>query len=226
MTQFTGFTPQTIDFLWELRMNNHKAFMEENRQRYQSVLKEPFDCLTKELIQRIEEIGKGMPRQASISRINRDIRFSKDKSPYRPKRWMVLHDGKQAGTDWKCQPVFYFELTPEAYYTGMGLYDSTPAFLQAYRRKIDADTAAFLRIANGLKRAKELTADGESYKRQMGNGAHAPLVELWYQKKEITISEERPIDELLFSDKLCDHVLAEWKKMVPLFRFLKEVSVG
>ena len=127
MTQFTGFTPQTIDFLWELRMNNHKAFMEENRQRYQTVLKEPFDCLTKELIQRIEEIGKGMPRQASISRINRDIRFSKDKSPYRPKRWMVLHDGKQAGTDWKCQPVFYFELTPEAYYTGMGLYDSTPA---------------------------------------------------------------------------------------------------
>ena len=108
----------------------------------------------------------------------------------------------------------------------MGLYDSTPAFLQAYRRKIDADTAAFLRIANGLKRAKELTADGESYKRQMGNGAHAPLVELWYQKKEITISEERPIDELLFSDKLCDHILAEWKKMVPLFRFLREVSVG
>ena len=37
MTDFTGFTPETIDFLWELRMNNNKAWMEENRERYRTV---------------------------------------------------------------------------------------------------------------------------------------------------------------------------------------------
>ena len=46
MTDFTGFTPETIDFLWELRMNNNKAWMEENRERYRTVLKEPFDALS------------------------------------------------------------------------------------------------------------------------------------------------------------------------------------
>lgn len=45
MKPFEGFTAETIDFLWELRMNNSREWMEENRDRYKRVLKEPFDSL-------------------------------------------------------------------------------------------------------------------------------------------------------------------------------------
>ena len=55
MTDFTGFTPETIDFLWELRMNNNKAWMEENRERYRTVLKEPFDALSAALTKKFLE---------------------------------------------------------------------------------------------------------------------------------------------------------------------------
>ena len=79
MTDFTGFTPETIDFLWELRMNNNKAWMEENRERYRTVLKEPFDALSAALTKKFLE-KKNVPQMDfSISRINRDVRFSKDK---------------------------------------------------------------------------------------------------------------------------------------------------
>ena len=48
MKPFEGFTAETIDFLWELRMNNSREWMEENRDRYKRVLKEPFDSLAAE----------------------------------------------------------------------------------------------------------------------------------------------------------------------------------
>ena len=48
MKPFEGFTAETIDFLWELRMNNSREWMEENRDRYKRVLKEPFDSLRRQ----------------------------------------------------------------------------------------------------------------------------------------------------------------------------------
>ena len=50
MKPFEGFTAETIDFLWELRMNNSREWMEENRDRYKRVLKEPFDSLAAALV--------------------------------------------------------------------------------------------------------------------------------------------------------------------------------
>ena len=80
MKPFEGFTAETIDFLWELRMNNSREWMEENRDRYKRVLKEPFDSLAAALVAESIAFG-GREMKCSVSRINRDIRFSKDKSP-------------------------------------------------------------------------------------------------------------------------------------------------
>ena len=49
MKKFEGFKPETIDFMWELRMNNSKEWMDQNRERYKEVLKDPFDALAEEL---------------------------------------------------------------------------------------------------------------------------------------------------------------------------------
>ena len=77
--------------LRELRMNNSREWMEENRDRYKRVLKEPFDSLAAALVAESIAFG-GREMKCSVSRINRDIRFSKDKSPYRASRWVVLYD--------------------------------------------------------------------------------------------------------------------------------------
>ena len=131
MKPFEGFTAETIDFLWELRMNNSREWMEENRDRYKRVLKEPFDSLAAALVAESTAFG-GREMKCSVSRINRDIRFSKDKSPYRASRWVVLYDAALQGTAWKERPSFYFELNPEGYEHGLGMWCSPSAFLAAY----------------------------------------------------------------------------------------------
>ena len=189
MTDFTGFTSETIDFLWELRMNNNKAWMEENRERYRTVLKEPFDALSAALTKKFLE-KKNVPQMDfSISRINRDVRFSKDKSPYKARKWMVLKEPMTKAEQWKFRPVFYFEVMPEGYEYGMGFYE------------------------------------GDSYKRPMGKGDYSPAVMDWYQRKSLGLTASREIDDLLFSPELVDFVVEGWEKLLPMYRFLREIHV-
>ena len=72
MEHFEGFSTDTIDFLWELRMNNSREWMEQNRERYKTTLKEPFDRLAAALVQAGESYS-GAEMASSISRINREI---------------------------------------------------------------------------------------------------------------------------------------------------------
>lgn len=197
MTDFTGFTPETIDFLWELRMNNNKAWMEENRERYRTVLKEPFDALSAALTKKFLE-KKNVPQMDfSISRINRDVRFSKDKSPYKARKWMVLKEPMTKAEQWKFRPVFYFEVMPEGYEYGMGFYEGRPAYMQAFRKKVDAAPDAFERLVKDTAKMKEFVLYGDSYKRPMGKGDYSPAVMDWYQRKSLGLTASREIDDLL-----------------------------
>ena len=164
MKPFEGFTAETIDFLWELRMNNSREWMEENRDRYKRVLKEPFDSLAAALVAESTAFG-GREMKCSVSRINRDIRFSKDKSPYRASRWVVLYDAALQGTAWKERPSFYFELNPEGYEHGLGMWCSPSAFLAAYRRKIESNPAAFERMAKKFEKDPLFRLEGRAYKK-------------------------------------------------------------
>ena len=130
MKRFEGFLPETIDFLWELRMNNSKEWMDQNRDRYKAVLKDPFDQFAADLAEQ-SPLFCGKKMNYSVSRINRDIRYSKDKSPYRSCRWVVLYDEKLRGTEWKLRPTFYFELQPEGFIHGLGMWCAKPVFLPA-----------------------------------------------------------------------------------------------
>lgn len=225
MTDFTGFTPETIDFLWELRMNNNKAWMEENRERYRTVLKEPFDALSAALTKKFLE-KKNVPQMDfSISRINRDVRFSKDKSLYKARKWMVLKEPMTKAEQWKFRPVFYFEVMPEGYEYGMGFYEGRPAYMQAFRKKVDAAPDAFERLVKDTAKMKEFVLYGDSYKRPMGKGDYSPAVMDWYQRKSLGLTASREIDDLLFSPELVDFVVEGWEKLLPMYRFLREIHV-
>ena len=164
MGRFEGFQPETIDFLWELRMNNSREWMDQNRERYKAVLKDPFDAFAAELAEQ-SGLFCGTGTKYSVSRINRDIRFSKDKSPYRACRWVVLYDERLQGTAWKERPSFYFELTPEGYTHGLGMWCAPPSFLTAYRKKIDGNPAAFGRIVKKIEKDPLFRLEGEEYKK-------------------------------------------------------------
>lgn len=213
-----------IDFLWELRMNNTREWMEQNRERYKSVLKEPFDRLAAELAQ-AGRMFSGEEMAYSISRINRDIRYSKDKSPYRACRWVVLHGTQTVGTGWKLRPAFYFELNPENYTYGMGLYHATPAYLTAFRRKLAENPAAFLRIARRIDKDAKYKLGGEEY-RKIKDETLDPLLQSWYRKKELVVSATEPLGDAVFSAGLPEFLIKEWKRLRELYRFLADIAEG
>ena len=105
----------------------------------------------------------------------------------------------------------------------MGFYEGKPAYMQAFRRKIDAAPKRFARLAGALAKHTEFQLYGECYKRPMGKGGYPPEIMEWYQRKTLGLSMSRPVDERLFSADLIDFVLQEWKKLEPMYRFLREI---
>lgn len=220
--QFTGFSAETIDFLWELRFNNNKEFMEANRERYRAVLKEPFDALAAEIAEKSPVFGGGRMK-CSVSRINRDIRFSRDKSPYRACRWVTVFDERLNGTEWKERPTFYFELTPEGYRHGMGMWRASPAYLGAYRKKIEAEPAGFERICRKIEADPLFQTGGEAYKK-IKNESLPAAVQEWYRKKEILIYAQGGIEERLFSGELAKELAEEWTRLGEMYAFLNGIE--
>jgi uncharacterized protein (TIGR02453 family) len=93
------FTPEVFRFFRELSRNNHKPWMDENRERYRAAVVEPFRVLLDHLTPFALKLNPRFDVSGRVghnfSRINRDIRFAADKSPYRPQ--MYLYFAEPAG---------------------------------------------------------------------------------------------------------------------------------
>jgi uncharacterized protein (TIGR02453 family) len=134
---FEGFRPEAIAFLAELAANNDRAWFTPRKVEYERLLKRPMEALCVALAERFE--ARGLPLTAdparSPFRIYRDVRFSRDKSPYKTAasaRFMAQGGG----------PGAYFHLEPGEIYGGGGLYHPEPAALAAWRRLVDAEPGA------------------------------------------------------------------------------------
>ena len=129
---FTGFRPEAIQFLADLAANNDRAWFQPRKADYERLLKEPLEALCVALADRFA--AKGLPLSAdpnrSPFRIYRDVRFSKDKSPYKTNigaafRWTGEGDGDPGG---------YFHLEPGEAFVGGGMWHPEKASLDAFRR--------------------------------------------------------------------------------------------
>jgi len=106
------FSADFFDFFKELAPNNNKDWFDENRKRYHQSIKDPFDNFIRDLIAEVHKIDANIdiePKDA-IFRINRDIRFSKDKAPYKLNRSAVI---SPIGKKDKANPGLYIEVGPE-----------------------------------------------------------------------------------------------------------------
>jgi len=82
------FTRETFRFFQELARNNRKDWMDANRERYQEHVVQPFRRLLDEHLPAVMKLDANLGTGSSFSRINRDIRFAKDKTPYRPQMYL------------------------------------------------------------------------------------------------------------------------------------------
>ena len=159
------FTKRTFAFLSELADNNDRNWFHANQDRYEEDVRQPALDFIDEFAERLLKISPHFVADArkvggSLFRIQRDTRFSKDKTPYK------THTGMQfrhvATSDDVHAPGFYLHVEPGACYAGAGLW--RPATLDAakIRTKIATDPAGWKRAAYGKRFTDVYALDGDS----------------------------------------------------------------
>ena len=138
---------KSLSFISDLKKNNHKEWFHANRPRYEEARGE-FLAFIEILINEIQvfnpSVGPVQPK-STVFRINRDIRFSKDKSPYKTNfRAFIVPGGKKSGN-----AGYYFHLDPEGSFAGGGVYHPMPDILKKIRSEIYENPEEFRGIIGG-----------------------------------------------------------------------------
>lgn len=209
-----------LQFFIELAPNNNKAWFDENRKRYETNVKKPFHALVEELLQRLKasvhpEIDTN-PSKA-IFRINRDIRFSKDKSPY--KLQMSAHLSPHGRKEMN-YPALYFEAGPEKLAIYSGLYMPDKQVIEKVRDKIATQSSTFKALYTE-KAFVDVFGEiqGEKSKIIPKNLKEAAAEEaLIYNKSWYWMCEFPP--ETLLQNNVADLILDSYKACIKLNTFL------
>ena len=148
--------PATLKFLKYLKKNNNKPWFDAHRKEYEAA-KADFSSFVQLVI---DKHSKSDPTIKSIAakdcmfRINRDIRFSKDKSPYKTNMGAYINRGGKKSLF----GGYYFHCEPGQSFTGGGLWMPMPPELNKVRQEIDYNFAAFKKII-GSKKFKSVYKD-------------------------------------------------------------------
>lgn len=156
---FKGFGQKAIPFLKALDFHQSREWFLENRDLFEKELRDPFGDLVETLTQRFAEAGIGLrgDRKKSLFRINRDVRFAKDKRPYNRHLSAILSPD---GTKME-QGVFYVHIGLEGCFAGVAWWQPEPALLLAMRRAIEVWPDRFRAMVKALvKNGLELDAEG------------------------------------------------------------------
>ena len=124
MPPFEGFGDRAISFWSELETHNNRDFFNAHRGVYDDHIREPLERLLAEVAAEFGANGK-------VYRPNRDVRFSKDKSPYK------LHGAAAIGDDSESSSVYYVHIGPEGLFVASGIYLMTRDQLQRFYAAVD-----------------------------------------------------------------------------------------
>jgi uncharacterized protein (TIGR02453 family) len=163
---FTGFGDPTIRFLKNLGRNNNRDWFQAHRAAYEDDLLEPALAFIEAIGPLLGRFSPGVHAEprigGSLMRINRDIRFSPDKRPYKDHLDMMFRCGEA-----KTSPGYWFRLTTSELTLGAGMHMLDKPELDRYRKAVDADVpgTALNKAVTKVENAGYELGGGEHYKR-------------------------------------------------------------
>lgn len=210
---------EAIDFFSGLEENNNRDWFQANKKTYEDAVKKPFVSLIEE-ISRLWEVP-GVPLRGganTIFRINRDVRFSNDKSPYKPHISGLL---TTSGSKNPAEPLVYLHMDAKGGFLAAGLWQPDTERLGHFRTRIIDEEEAFTELVSNLG-AEGLSLDRSSATKMMPRGfadyaghPHSDYIKL---KNLIVRRDLSPKD--WSSDSLVNSILRFMKESLPLLRFV------
>jgi len=208
-----------LEFYKDLAANNHKIWFDENRKKYEIDVKRPFAIFIQELIEELIKLNIEITPLAKdcIFRINRDIRFSKDKTPYKLFASALLSPTGRKDME---NPGFYLELNPEKMSIYGGMYMPNTAQVLKIRTFIANNNLKFEGIINEtnfLEKFGKINGD-----KQIRLSKEFKLIAeqqpLLYNKQWYIEAQLNP--EIIISENLMKTVLDHIKTALPLHNFI------
>lgn len=202
---FAGFPEAALDFYDDLELDNTKSYWEAHKEQYATCVREPMTALVDAL-----EPQFGSPK---VFRPFRDVRFAKDKTPYK------THQGAFVGAGPACG--WYVELSARGVRTGAGFYEASGADLAAIRASIVDDTKGkqLQRILAKLQKAGFELGGDRLKTAPRGYDVDHPRIEL-LRHRSLTVTRDYGFDGVIHTPELLDAVRTDWKAARPLVEWL------
>lgn len=211
----------TFKFLKQLAKNNNKEWFDINRKLYETS-KAEFEIIIKSILDKSVGFDKalaGIEAKKTMFRINRDVRFSKDKSPYKLNMGASINPGgkKEMGAG------YYIHIQPGKSFLAGGCYMPPPDILAKIRQEIDYNTKEFKKIlsAKDFKTFfKGLSDEGDKLKTApKGYAKNHPELSLLQHKHFIVVHDLK--DEQIMDKNFPGYAAKVFKAMYPLNTFLR-----
>ncbi len=208
---FTGYSPETVDFLWGIRMNNNREWFMAHKPDYVNYLYEPTKALGAELFRPFWDSSGAL---CKVSRIYRDARLHHP-LPYKESLWICI---RQDVPWWGENPCLYFEINPEGIDYGFFIWKPRPATMKAFRQDIAARPSAFLDMIASVEAATGLRVEAKEYKHpEKTENPDLARFYLWKEQIGCTVHEDFSPDT--FGPELAPRVSDFFQKLRPLYEY-------
>lgn len=213
--------PSTLKFLKDLKKNNNKPWFDSHRSAYEAA-KSDFSQFIQQVINTHAKKDPGIQSLTAkdcMFRINRDVRFSKDKSPYKTNMGAYINQGGKKSIF----GGYYFHCEPGGSFTGGGLWMPLPAELSKVRQEIDYNYADFKKIISSKKFKsvyKGLSKDDQYVLTRVPKGYEPSNPAAEFLKHKSFVSLVSLSDADLQSKNLLKKVTAAFDALQPLVKFL------
>jgi uncharacterized protein (TIGR02453 family) len=214
---------ETLQFLKDLEENNDREWFNNNKDKYISA-NENFVQFVQSLIDEVAKFDKsvaGLDAKNSVFRIYRDIRFSKDKSPYKTHFGATL-----LGKSNLCGNAgYYLHLQPGNSFLAGGVHMTEPKHLKAIREEISGNARAFLKIIGDKQFKSNFTIEGEQLTKVPQGYDKADPMGDYLKYKELMICHEVD-DKKILSKDFVSYCSKIFKAMVPFNSFINKPVVA
>ena len=214
---FTGFTPETVDFLWGIRMNNNRDWFLDHKKQYTATLYEPMKALGQELFRPFLDKPGNLLK---VSRIYRDARMHPPE-PYKESLWICI---RQDVEWWAENPCLYFEINPEGVDYGFFIWRPRTATMEDFRRQITAKPDEFLELIRSTEEAVGMEITAELYKRPKPC-ENPDLQRFFYWKGQIGCTRHEDFSEATFGPELGIRVREYFEQLIPLYDYFNRFKV-
>jgi uncharacterized protein (TIGR02453 family) len=212
----------TLNFLKALKRHNNREWFNKNKQLYEDAKKD-FEIFIDELIRRISDFDPtlmGLQAKECMFRIYKDVRFSKDKTPYKTNMGAAINEGGRKMPI----PGYYFHLQPGGCFLAGGLYLPTADKLLAVRKAIVSRKGEFRKIVESKDFKKNVNELWKDTLKTAPKGFPKDHPDVEYLKYKSFIAYKNFNDELALSSKCLSYSVKVFKAMKPLIDFLYEAT--